>query len=780
MLSLNSEDIPLKSLKINGNFCDNLGKVTIIQHYINNYSTSIGCTYIFGLSPKCAIVDIKMKIGERVLNSKLEEKSTAKHAFTNAVASGKKAVLFSDIGNNEYKINIDNIGKNEIVEIEFTYLTELNIENGNYIFSIPTNITPKYINNSKCDSSDSNYIQESTNLCYSPNAEYIFDFNLILKSGTTIKSVESPTNKISLEIKSPNEIIVSSSSIPKLGNFTLKFSTDSETSIHHYYDSSENNQSNFTKYCADQYFDYFSKNVDSSLEEFKEFQSKKFNKHYIFSSVKIPDETILKTPKNYIFLIDRSGSMGGERMIQAINSLVLFLETVENNSYINIVSFGSNYNALFSNSVICSKLNIQKIINIVKKFKADMGGTELFNCIKDVINNKLASFEEFSSEIFINYEKIIILLTDGDISNISQLTKFLKSEVLIQKIRIFTVGIGNSVNCKLVFDIANISNALCVIVNNERNLSDVISNILNIVYKQYYSDIDLINFNENFPNNIYPNQTLSLFNSLTDQEYNEIVTSQFSICGKNPINDTQKVWNLNSNCIKESSNVIKQLYIFFKIKKLTEEYSINSNPELYQEILKLSLDNNILCKYTSFLIIDHNCSYSESVQINVPNLGQTPTGIVDNNCYSDIDALDGGMDMFGGSGGTRIVKYEIKYDTNIVFTDLLNYITNFEVEKVDFNLLKYKNENEFTECAKKCGISNVIYFQLILLKMLSLNNSKECKIFNSFKLLVENDIFFKNNNFENLLKLAYSTHIEYMNDLSTQIKEIKEVIDSDY
>lgn len=45
----------------------------------------------------------------------------------------------------------------------------------------------------------------------------------------------------------------------------------------------------------------------------------------------------------YIFLLDRSGSMGGGRMEKAKEALTLFIQSLPQDTYFNVFSFGSNY-----------------------------------------------------------------------------------------------------------------------------------------------------------------------------------------------------------------------------------------------------------------------------------------------------------------------------------------------------------------------------------------------------------------------------------------------------
>jgi cobalamin biosynthesis protein CobT len=67
--------------------------------------------------------------------------------------------------------------------------------------------------------------------------------------------------------------------------------------------------------------------------------------------------------QEYIFLIDRSGSMQGEKIKLAIGALKLFLHSLPIGSKFNIVSFGTEFNMVFTESVLYNEENLGKALS---------------------------------------------------------------------------------------------------------------------------------------------------------------------------------------------------------------------------------------------------------------------------------------------------------------------------------------------------------------------------------------------------------------------------------
>lgn len=116
------------------------------------------------------------------------------------------------------------------------------------------------------------------------------------------------------------------------------------------------------------------------------------------------EDLLSKYPADYIFVVDRSGSMGGQRIKLAREALLILLKSLTEGSSFNIVSFGSEYEFMFKKSMPVNEENIHHAIQEVKTFESDFGGTSLYPCVEKILNLKQKD-TALNAKIFI--------LTDG-------------------------------------------------------------------------------------------------------------------------------------------------------------------------------------------------------------------------------------------------------------------------------------------------------------------------------------------------------------------------------
>ena len=110
------------------------------------------------------------------------------------------------------------------------------------------------------------------------------------------------------------------------------------------------------------------------------FCSMDINDAYKASIENTPFETDMGSAKgDYIFLLDRSGSMRNTRIQKAKEALVLFLQSLPPDSYFNVISFGSSWRRMFPKSQKYSGKSLEKAIRNIEPMGADLGGTEIYS-----------------------------------------------------------------------------------------------------------------------------------------------------------------------------------------------------------------------------------------------------------------------------------------------------------------------------------------------------------------------------------------------------------------
>jgi Ca-activated chloride channel homolog len=144
-------------------------------------------------------------------------------------------------------------------------------------------------------------------------------------------------------------------------------------------------------------------------------------------------------PREVIFVIDNSGSMGGTSMVQAKARLIYALGRLQAGDRFNVIRFDHTMDVLFPNAVAADAENIGRAKGFVSALQA-AGGTEMVPAMRAALNDTDADGQ--------SYVRQVVFLTDGAIGNEQQL--FDTISALRGRSRVFMVGIGSAPNSFLM------------------------------------------------------------------------------------------------------------------------------------------------------------------------------------------------------------------------------------------------------------------------------------------------------------------------------------------
>ena len=155
------------------------------------------------------------------------------------------------------------------------------------------------------------------------------------------------------------------------------------------------------------------------------------------------DEEDLIAPGEFIFIIDRSGSMGwgNNRIETAKEALRLFIQSIPPGSKFNVISFGSDHKCLFNKSQEYNKKSLENALKKISNFKADFGGTNLYGPIKEAIEGPVGVLA-----------RSVFVLTDGEIGDRASVVQLVRNRCHNARIHMF--GIGDGADQKLVEEVA--------------------------------------------------------------------------------------------------------------------------------------------------------------------------------------------------------------------------------------------------------------------------------------------------------------------------------------
>ncbi|XP_039657425.1 von Willebrand factor A domain-containing protein 5B1 [Perca fluviatilis] len=479
--------------------------LTASMTYENIEDHAIEGIFIYPLEENAIVVGFESMISSQIITLQIKDKAKLDDCYQDccntsngALQSGSgHIVIDEDLERTVLVVNLGLIPPMETVHILVSTSAELStLPNGGIRVSSPPVCTPRVqrtINEEQglspnfsrtrdrhsCASSPHDQTPNSPQLWLASlleeeainSMDYEFNFQLEIRAPYLLAGVESPSHAIRADAdplaRSATSVVIT---------LADKYTYDCPVKIliypsephlpHVLIENGDMTQDEYDEYFHGRSDFIKATKKDSSNERKVDIIHRRLHKDILHNPVVMlnfcPDlksisSDLRKVHGEFIFLIDRSGSMSGVNINRVKDAMVVILKSLVPGCLFNIISFGSTFKSLFTTSQKYEEEALDLACEYVRKIRADMGGTNILAPLKWILRQAM----------FTGHPRLLFLLTDGAVSNTGKVIELVRSHA--RYIRCFTFGIGQSACRRLVQGLATVSKGTAeFLVDGER------------------------------------------------------------------------------------------------------------------------------------------------------------------------------------------------------------------------------------------------------------------------------------------------------------------------
>ncbi len=380
-------EVPLQSTEVEITVRGLVVEAVVEQAFENRSNEWLEGVYVFPLPQGAAVHAMRLIVGDRVIEGEVQEREAARKVYQKAKTDGKKASLVEQERPNIFTTSVANIGPGESVAVRIAYQEILEYDSGRFSLRFPMVVGPRYIPGAPVETTsegtgwafDTDQVPDASRITppvLHPSAGKInpVKLNVTLDAGMPLERLICPSH--------PAQISTDQGGIRNIGlegtfadrDFVLEWvparGREPRAAV-------------------------FTEELDGA--------------YYVLAMVMPPADEFVETvrlPRETVFVIDTSGSMGGASILQARQALLMALDQLRPEDFFNIIEFDSRFTVLYPESRPAIPAAVTEAKMWVERLDAN-GGTEMMGPLLAALSDR---FEHTPL-------RQIIFITDGCVGN---------------------------------------------------------------------------------------------------------------------------------------------------------------------------------------------------------------------------------------------------------------------------------------------------------------------------------------------------------------------------
>ncbi len=581
------DQLPLKSTSAKVNISGVMADVLVTQIYKNEGRKPLEAIYIFPASTRAAVYGLKMTIGKRVIEARIQKRAEARRTYEQAREQGKTASLLEQQRPNVFQMNVANILPGEAIQVELNY-TELLVPTDRvYEFVYPTVVGPRYSNQPTEKAPPSEHWVKNPYLHQGENPPYAFDLSVNLAAGMPIADLSCPSHKVETHFPNPTLAKVALDRSETRGgdrDFILRYRLAGGR-------------------------------IQSGL------LLAEGEKENFFLLMMQPPKRVVKEQipgREYIFIVDVSGSMHGFPLEISKTLLKNLIGRLRPADRFNVLLFSGGSSLLAEQSLAAGQENIDRAIRLIDRQQGG-GGTELLPALKRALSLEKPE----------GYSRTLVIATDGYVTVEEEVFDLIRKN--IGQANLFAFGIGSSVNRHLIEGMAHVGLGEPFILTRPEEAAsraerfrEMIQSPLLTRIKVDFNGFSVADVEPAGVPDLFAERPIILFGKWRGQPRGKITLTGLS--GEGPFREVIEVKGITS---LPTNRALRYLWARQRITILSDFNQLRSDDRRIREITELGLTYNLLTAYTSFIAVDTQIRNQGGTSSTVKQPLPLPQGVSD-------------------------------------------------------------------------------------------------------------------------------------------------------
>lgn len=672
------DSFPLKETHVSTSISGVIAETYVTQVYTNQGEKPINASYLFPASANVTVHGMTMQIGSQRVTAVIREKEEAKEEFEEAKREGKSASLLEQQRPNVFSMDVANIMPGDEVHIELHYTELITPREGVYQFVFPTVVGPRFATPEGDPSSDDREENRSKTSSYekeqvsaekeedswveapyykegtAKDGKYDIEVNLSMAvpiQGLTCKShpINSrmgdgdTTARVTLadpeDFAGDRDFILDYQLSGEEVTCGLMLSAGGDAGRSNGAGNGEEAGKSDAGGSTDEAgrsgvsgsTDGAGKSGASGSTDGagKPGTDENFFMLMVQPPQRVEPEEIL--PREYIFVLDVSGSMIGYPLNTAKEMIRDLVSGLKKTDKFNVILFSMDSLKLSSRSLPATRNNIDKALKFIEEQEGG-GGTMLSQALEKAVDIPASD----------GTARNVVIVTDGYISGEKEVFGIIQEHM--DNTSFFAFGIGSSVNRYLIDGIAKTGLGESFVVTDSQDASQAAEHFRDYIEAPLLTDVqveyDGFEAYDTEPEKVpvlfaqrpivifgkwkgSPSGTIRLTGNAGGQEY----------CQEIPVTEASLV---------DHGSGIRYLWARTRVQKLTDYgYNQEDDPQVKKEVTDIGLKYSMMTPYTSFIAVLDVVRNENGDSTDVDQPLPLPAGVTEN-ALGNVSVSGGG------------------------------------------------------------------------------------------------------------------------------------------